>query len=128
MLTVALRRTLARFFLLRDRVWPLWDNGCLCVGCAEIRLRRRLAPDDFPQLPLNDSRPWDSPRLRSRKGSGRLSEARYEAAVLYVLDEAWSVEDAAVEWDVERELLRLWVDNALVNMSFLAEEGGCDGD
>jgi hypothetical protein len=24
-----------------------WDGGCLCVGCLEVRLDRRLRPKDF---------------------------------------------------------------------------------
>ena len=41
---------------------PLWLsvmpslNGMLCVGCLETRLGRRLLPDDFPPVTINDPR------------------------------------------------------------------------
>src|SRR5262249_7983783 len=38
----------------------------LCIGCLELRLGRRLVPDDFTDAPLNECR-GDSPRLHDRK-------------------------------------------------------------
>ncbi len=110
-------------YVVRDDAWPVVEPvGLLCIGCLEIRLSRRLTPADFPDMPVNDSRPWDSERLRSRKGPGRLSDARYEAAVVYVVDGAWSIDAAAAEWDVHPVGLRARVDEALVNTPFLAED------
>ncbi len=31
-------------------------SGMLCVGCLEDRLGRRLSPDDFPAVTINDPR------------------------------------------------------------------------
>jgi hypothetical protein len=54
-----------------DRVWRKAGNprGCLCIGCLEARLGRRLLPKDFPKGdPFNF--PWfpASERLRDRRG------------------------------------------------------------
>jgi len=56
---------------------PVWKaagmepfGGCLCIGCLEKRLGRRLQPKDFPRRhPLN--RPYlpCTPRLRRRRTS-----------------------------------------------------------
>lgn len=50
----------------------LWDaaggaDGFLCIGCLELRLGRMLTPDDFANLPINGSSPWDTARLANRK-------------------------------------------------------------
>jgi hypothetical protein len=47
-------------------------GGCLCIGCLEERLARKLKAKDFPRdHPFNDSRMPASPRLRERrKGRG----------------------------------------------------------
>jgi hypothetical protein len=42
------------------------DYSYLCIGCLELRLGRRLVPDDFTDAPLNECR-GDSPRLHDRK-------------------------------------------------------------
>jgi hypothetical protein len=57
----------------RRKVWAAAklppDGGCLCVGCLEKRIGRRLKPEDFPNHPLN----WlpGSDRLLSRRDGGR---------------------------------------------------------
>lgn len=41
--------------------------GMLCIGCLEDRLGRRLVPDDFPKVFINNpKRNSMSDRLRSR--------------------------------------------------------------
>ena len=54
----------------REKVWKAArmdrNDGCLCIGCLEKRIKRRLKPEDFPRNnPLN-SLPG-SDRLLSRK-------------------------------------------------------------
>jgi hypothetical protein len=45
-------------YIVRDPVWkaagmePMGD--CICIGCLEKRLGRRLRPKDFPDHPFND--------------------------------------------------------------------------
>jgi hypothetical protein len=43
-----------------------WD-GCLCVGCLEKRIGRRLTPDDFDDHVFNDLP--GTPRLMERRGT-----------------------------------------------------------
>jgi hypothetical protein len=59
-------------YIVRDSVWkqagmePL--GGCLCIGCLEKRLGRRLKPKDFPKHEFNDSRFPCTDRLYDRRG------------------------------------------------------------
>jgi hypothetical protein len=54
----------------REKVWQRagmgpW-SGCLCIGCLEKRIKRRLTPDDFPpKHPFN--RLPGTPRLKDRR-------------------------------------------------------------
>lgn len=44
-------------------------GGCLCIGCLEKRIGRRLKPKDFvPDHPFNQSNFPASKRLRKRRG------------------------------------------------------------
>ncbi|MBA4033208.1 MAG: hypothetical protein C0480_01190 [Bradyrhizobium sp.] len=43
----------------------------LCIGCLEVRLGRRLTPDDFPDVPVNKPDRWNSPRLNARLAGRR---------------------------------------------------------
>ena len=47
-------------YTVRDTVWKTAGmepmGGCLCVGCLEKRLDRRLRPKDFTRHPFNTSR------------------------------------------------------------------------
>ncbi len=43
-------------------------SGCLCIGCLEKRIGRRLTPEDFPDHVFNTSIPG-SPRLMERRGT-----------------------------------------------------------
>jgi hypothetical protein len=62
-------------YMVHDVVWAaarmkvefLDHSGFLCVGCIEKRLHRKLTPADFPQYPINETCPWDTERLASRK-------------------------------------------------------------
>jgi hypothetical protein len=59
-------------YSVRDKIWEKsgmgpW-GGCLCVGCLEKRLGRRLRPKDFePGHPFNTIP--GTPRLMERRGS-----------------------------------------------------------
>jgi hypothetical protein len=81
-------RQLAEFLMNRDRSLPIsvsdecevyfvhhavWKKagmephgGCLCVGCLERRIGRKLKPSDFPDHPLNDLP--GTQRLLDRRG------------------------------------------------------------
>jgi hypothetical protein len=60
-------------YLVNDKVWEKTGldgyGGCLCVGCLEKRIGRRLKPKDFvPDHPFNQSTYPASKRLRDRRG------------------------------------------------------------
>ena len=58
-------------YMVHNRVWDkagmeAW-NGCLCIGCLEKRLGRKLKPQDFDaDNPLNEMP--GTTRLRARRG------------------------------------------------------------
>jgi hypothetical protein len=62
-------------YIVRDSVWKQagmepW-GGCLCIGCIEKRIGRKLTPRDFPKHPFNDDELPGTVRLMSRRrGSG----------------------------------------------------------
>jgi len=63
------------FYMVDDEVWDaavgpdrFIRDSYLCIGCIELRLGRRLRPDDFTDVPLNDG--GGSPRLRDRMTRG----------------------------------------------------------
>jgi hypothetical protein len=61
----------SEMFFVHDHVWRAagmtdW-SGCLCVGCLEKRIGRRLTPDDFSNHVFNTSFPG-TPRLLERQG------------------------------------------------------------
>jgi hypothetical protein len=47
------------------------DGGCLCIGCLEKRLGRRLRPKDFPRDRAFNLYPIGTPRLLNRRGTRR---------------------------------------------------------
>lgn len=49
----------------------------LCIGCLEARIGRRLVPDDFPDVPINDPSHVDDPRFAWSWRTARL-RARLE--------------------------------------------------
>ena len=57
-------------YYLRDEVWKKTGmepmGGCLCIGCVEKRIGRRLRPRDFAEHEFN-SMPG-TPRLLDRRG------------------------------------------------------------
>jgi hypothetical protein len=60
-------------YMVRNLVWAKagmkgWD-GCLCIGCLEKRLGRKLKPQDFaPDHAFNKKWFPGTPRLRDRRG------------------------------------------------------------
>ena len=60
-------------YMLKKGVWREtglegW-GGCLCIGCLEKRIGRRLKRGDFlARHPFNDHKYPASPRLRDRRG------------------------------------------------------------
>ena len=58
-------------YFVRKRVWEqsglMGYGGCLCIGCLEKRIGRRLKPKDFPRDHPFNILPG-SPRLLSRRG------------------------------------------------------------
>ena len=58
----------SEIYIVHDRVWKDAGNvkGCLCIGCLEKRLGRKLRPKDFQRKhPFNDFP--STPRLLDRK-------------------------------------------------------------
>lgn len=55
-------------YLLHDELWKLHgpESGCLCIGCLEGRMGRRLCPSDFKDMPINTDNEYHSERLRDR--------------------------------------------------------------
>jgi hypothetical protein len=48
-------------YMVRDSVWKAAGlepmGGCICIGCLEQRLGRRLSPKDFPRRDAFNSLP-----------------------------------------------------------------------
>lgn len=61
-------------YIVRSRVWEAANmdgwGGCLCIGCLENRLGRRLKPKDFDHTHVFNSFPGTA-RLLSRRGRQR---------------------------------------------------------
>jgi hypothetical protein len=62
---------LGEWYMVRDSVWNAAGmetmGGCLCIGCLEERLGRRLTPEDFIDCKINDPNLLNtSSRLRAR--------------------------------------------------------------
>jgi hypothetical protein len=59
-------------YIVRDEIWKAAGiepyGGCLCIGCLEKRIGRKLKPKDFPKHPFNDPRLPCTKRLRDRRG------------------------------------------------------------
>ena len=68
----------SEFYMVHDEVWAAAgiepNGGCLCVGCLEKRLGRKLWSGDFRDVPINDltnqdgekAFSWRTPRLVNR--------------------------------------------------------------
>jgi len=59
-------------YTVRDAVWKAADmapmGGCLCIGCLEKRLGRRLKPKDFPRHSFNNM-PGTARLIERREGA-----------------------------------------------------------
>ncbi|SRR6266550_1789521 len=57
-------------YIVHDAVWKKSGiepyGGCLCIGCLERRIGRKLRARDFPDHPLNGTP--GTQRLRERRG------------------------------------------------------------
>ena len=63
----------SELYAVRDEVWEAAGmepmGGCLCIGCLEKRLGRKLRPRDFLRdHPFNLSNVPGTPRLMKRRG------------------------------------------------------------
>jgi hypothetical protein len=62
----------AEVYIVRDAVWKAAGmepyGGCLCIGCLEKRIGRKLKPKDFPDHIFNNSELPCTERLRNRRG------------------------------------------------------------
>jgi hypothetical protein len=58
----------AEVYTVRDAVWKRagMPDGCLCIGCLEKRIGRRLKPKDFPRDDTFNLMPGTE-RLQSRR-------------------------------------------------------------
>jgi hypothetical protein len=59
------------WYMVSDEIWDRYGpaNRCLCIGCLEDRLGRRLQPEDFKDVPVNsDTDRHRSDRLLNRLG------------------------------------------------------------
>jgi hypothetical protein len=58
-------------YIVRDAVWKAAGmepyGGCLCIGCLERRIGRKLKPKDFSPHSFNDPRLPCTERLRERR-------------------------------------------------------------
>jgi hypothetical protein len=62
----------SEIYIVKDAIWKSagmegW-GGCLCIGCLEHRIGRRLRPKDFPAHSFNDPDLPCTERLRGRRG------------------------------------------------------------
>jgi hypothetical protein len=60
-------------YIVKEKIWNASGmasyGGCLCVGCLERRIGRRLKPKDFDHThPFNQPRIPCTDRLRDRRG------------------------------------------------------------
>lgn len=55
------------YYGVKDSIWKLAKGGksMLCVGCLEVRIGRKLTPEDFSGAPINFISP-QSERLSAR--------------------------------------------------------------
>jgi hypothetical protein len=70
-------------YFVKSRVWEAANmegwGGCLCIGCLETRLGRRLKPKDFDRNHPFNSMPC-SERLLSRRGAEWMPDTALFAA------------------------------------------------
>jgi len=62
------------WFTLHDHVWRRTglesNGGCLCIGCVERRISRRLLPEDFQSTENNQNYRFMGERFLDRVGVG----------------------------------------------------------
>jgi hypothetical protein len=63
-------------YIVRNKIWKAAGmegyGGCLCIGCLEKRIGRRLRPKDFPaDHPFNNPEWPCTDRLRDRRGGAQ---------------------------------------------------------
>jgi hypothetical protein len=63
-------------YTVRDAIWKEAGmepfGGCLCIGCLEKRIGRRLRPKDFLRNHPFEQSPRGSERLRDRRGKAKV--------------------------------------------------------
>jgi hypothetical protein len=61
---------IGEYYMVADAIWETYGpaDGCLCIGCLEDRMGRRLRPGDFQNAPVNGECERHSDRLRDRLG------------------------------------------------------------
>jgi hypothetical protein len=73
----------SEIYFVKSRVWQAANidgwGGCLCIGCLENRLDRKLRPRDFDREHPFNSMPGTA-RLRSRRGAGWMPATELFAA------------------------------------------------
>ena len=74
---------IGEYYMVIDRLWDRYGptDGCLCIGCLETRMGRRLQPDDFKDIALNTK----PDRYRSERLSDRLNQPTLFGAAEVVL-------------------------------------------
>ena len=87
------------WYTVHDHIWAQvgLGRGFLCIGCLEARIGRRLQPEDFPDVPVNDPQRYkltSSDRLLDRLGWVR------------VIERDWSLL-------ADEELIQLWHDSGV---------------
>ena len=60
-------------YMVQDLLWARATRGrtrsFLCIGCLEQRIGRELTAADFTDVPINQPRHVDTPRLAARKAT-----------------------------------------------------------
>jgi len=74
----------SEIYTVRDHVWKNAGmgphEGCLCIGCLETRLGRRLRPNDFQRdHPFNARHLPATSRLKNRRSGKRESATALNA-------------------------------------------------
>src|SRR5215831_3868750 len=96
-------------YMVRDAIWKKAGmepfSGCLCIGCLEKRLGRRLKPKDFLRDHPFNQLPTGTPRLLNRrdrdyKGSYFILErGPYEFEAMVSVDKSLGVFDTSEKAD-----------------------------
>lgn len=88
---------LCEYYMVTDSCWVRagMDDGCICIGCLEKRLGKRLAPRNFLECPLNWRNAlipgYGSQRLISRLFGSKTS--KWAKGALELLDDFYKSQD-----------------------------------